>query len=219
MKKYDFKLSEPYLKKFFPEKRIKTKLEIIQLLLEATRFMLFNPTAKLADQDVKARLFLCIDKMSRLFLIKDKKYYSIVFPFVTYENEGAFRFSYYENEYVDSRLISQALAIISCDKFQEKCSLDFITPISSEEDYNENFWIFLREILLTEDGYIRYDHDEDGYNTALGNGYQHRHPLHHFDLFYTNKATFKLGLKAAITNDDFYDLLDVKTDCKYLTNY
>lgn len=220
MKRYEFKLSKPYLKYFFPEKRVKTKVEIIQILLEATRFMLVNPTIKIPDDEVAGKLFLCIDKMSRIFLIKDHKYYSIVFPFHTVEDRGFFKFTYYKNENVDSRLISQVLSIITCDKFQEKCSLDFITPIYEyEEDYNENFWIFLREILLAEDGYIRYDFDEEGHNTAIESGHQHLHPLHHYDLFYTNKATFKLGLHGPVSDDEFYDLLNVKSDCKYLSNY
>ncbi len=218
MKKYEFKLSKPYLKYFFPEKRIKSKVEVIQILLEATRFMLVNPTVGISDEDVEGKLLLYIDKMSRLFFVKDHKYYSIVFPFLTYKNDEAYKFSYHDNQNIDSRLISQVLSIITCDKFQEKCSLDFISPIYEyEEDHNENFWIFLREILLAEDGYIRYDHDEDGYNIALQKGQEHRHPLHHYDLFYTNKATFKLGLHGSVSDADFYDLLNIKSDCKYLS--
>ena len=84
---------------------------------------------------------------------------------------------------------------------------------------DKNFWIFLREILLSEDGYIRYDYDEKGYNLAREEGQEHRHPLHHYDIFYTNKATFKLGLHSSISESDFYHLLNVKTDCKHLSDF
>ena len=220
MKKYVFSLSEPYMELFFPKHRIKTKVEIIKILLEATRFMIVNPTFGIAPDKVKGRIILYIDKMSRLFLLNDNKFYSIVFPFSTYKNGGSFKFSFHGNETIESRLISKVISIITCDKFKEKCSLDFISPIYDyEEDHDENFWNFLREILLTEDGYIRYDHDENGHQGAVEKGQEHRHPLHHYDLFYTNKATFKLGLHGAVSDSDFYDLLNVKTDCQYLSNY
>ncbi len=220
MKQYVFKLSKPYLDLFFPKKRIKTKVEIIQILLEATRFMIHNPTAEIPEEKAEGKLILCIDKMSRIFLLRDHKYYSIAFPFNTYEDEGIYRFSYYDNEDIDSRLISKVISIITCDKFNEKCSLDFISPIYDyEEEHDENFWIFLREILLSEDGYIRYDYDEQGHQKALEEGQEHKHPLHHYDLFYTNKATFKLGLYGTVSDTDFHDLLNIKSDCKYLSNY
>jgi hypothetical protein len=220
MKKYEFYLSKPYLDLFFPKKRIKSKVEIIQILLEATRFMLVNPTVGISTDKVEGKIVLYVDKMSRLFLSKEKKYYSIVFPFHTYDDGESVKFLFKSNKAIDSRLISKVISIITCDKFQEKCSLDFISPIYDyEEDHDENFWVFLREILLSEDGYIRYDYDEAGYGIALENGEEHRHPLHHYDLFYTNNATFKVGLHGSITESDFYDLLNVKSECKYLSSY
>ena len=85
---------------------------------------------------------------------------------------------------------------IFCD-YQEEC------------DENENFLGFLRELLLMEDGYIRYDYDEEHKNGDL-------HPLNHYDLFYSSHATFKIGLNAILSEDEFVDLLDIKSDCKYL---
>jgi hypothetical protein len=70
-----------------------------------------------------------------------------------------------------------------------------------------------------EDGYIRYDMNEVGYKEAKEKGFEHRHPLNHLDVFYTSKATFKLGLKKAIINDEFIDYLNIKTDCKYLQDH
>lgn len=215
MKTYRFSLSKSLLPTFFPEKRIKSKIEIIQILLEATRFMLVNPDI---SKDIEGNMLLHINKMSRLFFFTHKKYYSIVFPFFTSEVEANFKFSFFDNIDVDSALISKVISTIKCNQFMEKCSLDFIsTVVDYEEEHIENIWIFLREILLMEDGYIRYDWDEENHDKAKKSGNEHLHPLNHYDLFYTSNATFKIGLLNSINEDDFIDLLDISTDCKYLS--
>jgi len=216
MKKYKFNISKNVLTKFFPEQRVKDKAQIIEILMETVRYMLINP--EISDEESVGKIILYIDKMSRLFFFKEKKYFSIVFPFLTSEQDGRLSFSFQNEIDVTSRLISKVISIIKCDEFKEKCSLDFITPICDfEDECDENFWIFLREILLMEDGYIRYDYDEKSYNEALERGEKHKHPLNHYDLFYSNKATFKLGLNSEVSDDDFIDLVDIKTNCEYLT--
>lgn len=216
MKLFEFKLSNNLLKIFFPEKRIKSKVEIIEILMEATRYMLVNPN--ISEANVEGKILLCVDKMSRLFVFKQNKYYSIVFPFFAYEEDGNYKFSFHNYIDIDSALISKVISTIRCDEFKEKCSLDFISPIYDyENDYNDNFWIFLKEIILMEDGYIRYDIDEINFKSAQEKGLGNKHPLRHYDLFYTSNATFKIGLSNSVSESEFIDLLNVNTDCKYLT--
>ena len=75
---------------------------------------------------------------------------------------------------IDARLIAQVIAIIKCDEFKANCSLDFVAPICEyEEECDENFWIFLRELLLMEDGYIRYDLDQENYDKFKTLGKEH----------------------------------------------
>lgn len=218
MKQYEFNLNKAFLGKFFPKERVKTKAQIIEILMEATRYILINPSVP--EGDIVGKIILNIDKMSRLFFFTDKKYFSIVFPFLTYEDSGKYNFSFQNDITVDSRLISQVISIIKCDEFKEKCSLDFVAPICDyEEKCDENFWIFLRELLLMEDGYIRYDYDEENYKKAKEKGEEHKHPLNHYDFFYSSNATFKVGLLNELVENNFIDLLNIKTDCNYLTNH
>ena len=60
--------------------------------------------------------------------------------------------------------------------FNTDCIFEFADPIATIVDYNLNFWSFLRELLLYEDGYIRYDYDEEHQDGLL-------HPLNHYDIF------------------------------------
>jgi len=217
MKKFEFDIDKAFLEKFFPKERVKNKAQIIEILMETTRYMLLDPTV--SQEKIAGKIILYIDKMSRLFFITEKKYFSIVFPFFAYDKDedGRHRFSFQNDIDVDSRLISQVINIIQCDEFKEKCSLNFVAPICDyEEKCDENFWIFLRELLLMEDGYIRYDYDEENYKKAKEKGEEHKHPLNHYDLFYSSNATFKLGLKNNLMYNHFIDLMNIHTDCNYL---
>ncbi len=216
MKHHKLNINQLYIDKFFPKERIKSKAQIIEILMETVRYFLLNPV--IAENDTVGTIILHIDKMSRIFYIKDEKFFSIVFPFFTYKEEESFRFSFQNNIDIDSRLISQTISLVKCDEFKEKCSLDFVAPICEYEDCDENFWIFLRELLLMEDGYIRYDYDKKSYDDALEKGEEHNHPLNHYDLFYSNSATFKIGLRDQLKYEEFIDFLNSTTECKYLTN-
>ncbi len=206
MKQYKFNINQLYLDKFF--RIIRTKAEVIEVLMRTIKYMLLNPT--ISKEKASGKIILQIDKMSRLFFFTNKKYYSIVFPFFTQKEEDTYSFSFKNMIEIDSRLISQVISIIKCDEFKANCSLDFVAPICDyEEECDENFWEFLRELLLMEDGYIRYDYDEKNENGAM-------HPLNHYDLFYSSNATFKIGLNQKLEEDDFTDLLDINTDCRYI---
>lgn len=217
MKKFEFDIDKAYLEKFFPKMRVKTKAQIIEILMEATRYMLLNPSIE--ETKKAGKIVLYIDKMSRVFFFTNKKYFSIVFPFLAHDKDeyDKYKFSFQNDIEVDSKIISKVISIIKCDEFKEKCSLDFVAPICEyQENCDENFWIFLRELLLMEDGYIRYDYDIDNYEKAKEKGEEDKHPLNHYDLFYSSNATFKIGLKKEIKNEEFIDFFDINTDCKYL---
>jgi len=206
MKVYEFYISEPYLNKFFTP--IRSKAEVIEVLMESIRYMILNPNVE--EEHRVGKIILRIDKMNRLFFFRENKYFSIVFPFFAKKENKDYLFSFKNKIEIDSRLISQVISIIKCDDFKAHCSLDFVAPICEyEEECDENFWEFLRELLLMEDGYIRYDYDEEHENRNL-------HPLNHYDLFYSSHATFKIGLNNKLSEDEFIDLLDIKSDCKYL---
>lgn len=216
MKNYIFHLDEHSLNKLF--KPIRSKIDIIDVLMEATKYIILNPAIN--QKNICGKMVLRIDKMSRLFFFCHEKYFSIVFPFFIRE-EAERKFSIYSKfiEDIDNRLISKVVEFITCDEFDANCSLDFVEPICSyEENYNGSIWIFIRELLLMEDGYIRYDYDKKRYTEFKSRREEHKHPLNHYDLFYSNSCTFKLGLHTKITENDFIDLLTTSTDCQYLTS-
>jgi len=141
MKRYEFELGMNIIKKFFPHYRIKDKLDVTRILLEAIRFMLVWPNVP--KENTVGRLILYIDKMSRLFFISKNKYYSIVFPFLVKKVEEKFFFSLKNIVEIDSELISKAMSILNSEHFEKISSIDFIEPIFEyEERINKKFWFF-----------------------------------------------------------------------------
>jgi len=214
MKKLEFNISHPFLKTFFPHERVKTKLRVLEILLEASRYMLLNLQIKKAD--ISGKIVLYVDRMSRLFFIQENKSYSITFPFLVTENEDGFFFSYKNEIEINAQTISNLITVIKSNAFIDECSLDFANPIYDyEQDFDEKFWVLLRELILHEDGYIRLEKDEQNYITAKDEGHPKKHPLFHMDIFYTGRCTFKTGLYEEVQELHFIDLLDTNTDCKF----
>ncbi len=215
MKRYEFFIPQHSSSSFF--KPIRNKLDVIELLMKAIRLIYASYNYMPNKQDEK--MILSVGKMSRLFFFSPGKYFSISFPFSVSENkEGVIEIASPHFELVGQELVSHVLSVISCKNFDSTCSIDFCDPIADrEKDYDQNFWVFLKDLLMVEDGYIRYDIDKKNFKDYKARGEEAKHPLFHYDVFYTNKCTFKLGIDKRITEDELIDLLDITTDCKFLS--
>ena len=153
--------------------------------------------------------YLTINSMSRLVFVSKEKIYSISFPFQINGEIGSFKIYSLHHLDINSKATSSILALIDDGIFNEPHVLDFAMPVADSHDIDSDLWAFLRELLLWEDGYIRYDDDPKNVNGDV-------HPRHHLDVFYSGPATFKLGLKQPIQHLTFTDILDTKTNCRYL---
>lgn len=207
---YEFDIEESYMDRFF--KPIKNKINIIELLMNSIKYMLINP--RVPKESAAGKIIISADKMSRIFFIKPDKYFSVTFPFHIRKNETYF-FDFKNKMDIDSRVISEILSLINESSFYSGCSIDFADKISAyqEDSGNEDYWNLLRDMMIMEDGYLRYDYDYDNY---IKFNKSDIHPLNHFDVFYSSNATFKLGIRRKINHDDFKDLLDIKTKCKFV---
>ncbi len=43
------------------------------------------------------------------------------------------------------------------------------------------------------------------------------HPLMHLDVYYSNRNTFKIGCRSQMEMEQFMNLLDLNSDCYYLS--
>jgi hypothetical protein len=210
LKRISFNLDERQVKLLFSP--IREKTDVIKLLMESIKIMLVNNEMK--ENLIKGRMLLHVSKMSRLFYFSDNKYFSINFPFFINQEDTLFFYSKNLKD-IDSRITSDVLGILSSEKNLIASSsmydlLELASETEDDEDYRNIFLSFLNELLLFEDGYIRYDYDEKRTNELT-------HPLNHLDIFYSSGSTFKIGLTKRISEDFLIDLLDLQTVCHFLT--
>tara|TARA_R110002072_G_scaffold75624_4_gene177874 strand:- start:1857 stop:2477 length:621 start_codon:yes stop_codon:yes gene_type:complete len=190
---------------FFP---IRDKVDYARTIIFATRKLLLNINND--DIECYSMMKLLIDKMSRLFFYKEKKYFSISFPFtVLMEDDKIIKITTLTGKPVNNQYLSSALLVLNDEQFKLNPSLlDYYIEANNGESHGINI---LEEIFQSEPAYIRYDNDpenEDG----------KKHPLHHLDINYSSYGTYKLGLNNTIIENNFEDVLNINTNCSYLDN-
>lgn len=206
MKQYKFDFDENQADWIFAP--IRRKEEIISLLMKTIKIMLVG--GSVSKVSAKGHIILTVAKMSRLFYFSENKYFSINFPFTVKKNTDGFLFSSKYVPVIDSKITSDVISVLNTSEaLKAECIYEFLESIAETVESSPDFWAFFRELLLFEDGYIRYDFDPANANGS-------KHPPNHFDIFYTNEVTFKIGLKKKISEKTLMDLLDLRTDCHYL---
>lgn len=191
-------------------KAVRSKKDVIVLWMETIKnFIVSQPTtAELAE----AELTILIGSMSRLFctLGGGGKIFSIAFPFGVTKSEDQYVFHTREGVEIDSRVSSIVISLLQTGNLLGAQDFgNFLDPILENSDSDPQLWALVRELMLAEDGYLRYDFDEvrrDG----------HRHPLHHIDVNYSNGGSFKVGLNNSVDRTTLTAILDSTTDCHYL---
>lgn len=165
-----------------------------------------------------ATLTLLVSSMSRLFceLESGEKIFTISFPFCVHEANGQLEFYSRENILIDNRVSSEILALIgntaSNGVLEAADFAQFIDPIIDATEVDASLWTLLRELMLAEDAYLRYDMDHKNLNG-------HQHPVHHIDISYTSSGTFKIGLYDKLSCEKLISILDSETDCHYLSHH
>lgn len=191
--------------------RINDKQDIIRLIISAVKLFMIKDNLPLArDDEISGKLILCIDKMSRLFLCQPEKVTSVCFPFQAKEIDGSLIFNHSTIGDIDNRVTSAITAILNHTSFNSPCAAQFADPIIDLETDIEGIWNLMRSLLIYEDGYLRYDYDLERANGD-------KHPLNHIDVFYSSNSCFKLGLNVSIGFNQLKDILDLNTNCAYLT--
>ena len=188
---------------------IRTKSESVMLLMQLIKIMLVN--APIPEDRVVGELRLVVSKMSRLFIFTDGKYVSFRFPFTVIDEDEGVTFSSAYVPSIDSQVTSQVIEVLSAGAFTESFSIwDWLEPIASLDELSPGFWPMLRDLLLSEDGFLRYEHDKERENGRM-------HPLLHYDVFYSNPVSFKVGVEEHHIPERMVDLLEQETDCHFLT--
>ncbi len=209
MNSYEFELDQLMINNI--SKPIRTKLDIIIILLYTLQYILWKPIEK----NITARLKIVINKMKRVFYYLDTKMFSIVLPFSIKKVKAQIDIydNLNDNLVIDNKIIAILISIFESalnndyrffEILDEHCLENNIT--NCEKEYLSQI---IYKLLFTEYGYVRYDDDIKREKSKI-------HPRFHFDLNATPNATFKIGIDKAISLDQFIDILDITTECKYI---
>ncbi|VVN41396.1 hypothetical protein PS664_05442 [Pseudomonas fluorescens] len=187
---------------------VRSRFDILRVWMEAIKLIInYAPPSK---EFTAAEIHIHNSRMSRLFYLSDSKTFSIAFPFRVDSGDNLFTVKTASGIDVDSRLSSEILLIATLLK-----NNGLVNEWALAEHFEDQggasaeFWPVLAGLLDAEDGYLRFDHDplrKDG----------HKHPLDHADLFYTNGASFKVGLHKKLALEEIIDILNRESDCHYL---
>lgn len=189
---------------------MRSKGDVISVWIETIKAFLVNQPAQ--NGDVVGEICIVVESMSRIFctLNDGRKIFSLAFPFIVTATDEGLNFRSREGININSRNSSLILELIEGAAVLGATDFGtFVDPIIDVVDHSPEVWSLLRELMLAEDSYLRYDFDSDRENG-------HLHPLHHIDFSYTNYATFKIGLSAQVDRDGLVRILDIGTDCLYL---
>ena len=218
MKAFGFRV-EPYIIGY--NSSIRSKIDIINLILGIIVFFNLPKTHTVLIKDLpkqnddgKINLILYVDRMSRIFISENNKIHTFHFPFFVSENGGYVK-AYYNSLEIENWIISIIRSTFNAQN-----------EVQGIEDLLDSFWSASRDVdvsdsqiklykgLLTfllsfEAGYLRFDHDEVHGDVLM-------HPANHLDFYYSNKATFKIGLDGELGHDCFINILNKNTPCSFL---
>lgn len=187
---------------------IRDKIEYARVVVLAARQLLLD----MDDDNVEtvSSMRLVVDKMSRLFFYKEKKYFSISFPFtILLDGDNIAKLTSYTGKNLDNKSISAVISILDNEQFRLNPSLiDFYIEPNSIDSIG---LFLLEEIFQSEPSYVRYDYDSDNEKGKL-------HPLSHLDINYSQYSTFKLGFHQEIDQEYFENLQNIKTDCSFIVD-
>lgn len=190
---------------------IRSKYDVIMLYSYVIEMILsIKPitTTRSTDQYIMS---IVKQKKSRLCFFSPLKHFSIVFPFsvdITQENGATIVFKDINIDYNLSSSLREVITILKNENYNNFNSLKSI--IDNLDNPNPNLYQVLHELAICEDGYLRYDYDQDRVDGDV-------HPLHHLDVFYSDNNSFKIGLRHFCSNEYFKKLLNIElgTPCIY----
>lgn len=150
-------------------------------------------------------LVVSVDKMSRMIYKSKNKIYSTFFPFrLDFDDECLSIYHKRTSQLMTAKFISDLEEIINI-YFSSGAEAFWDAVTLADQEIAS----LILELVLAEDGYLRYDLDEENSNGRL-------HPLVHFDIFYSSANTFKIGSnQKSLCIDYFVNLLDLRKDSFY----
>ena len=191
-------------------KAIRGRTDVIELWMRVIKLILLDHS--LPDIQPSGELSIIAEKMNRIFIAGENRLFSLNFPFKIYYEDAIYSVFTKSGIQLDSKNTSDIISLFSNPYFlniNPDSSFDTVIDVCANDSSS---WNVFKDTLLSEAGYIRFDHDTTNENGTL-------HPLNHFDICYSTEATYKIGINSHVKLDKFADILNVNTDCHFLHSH
>ncbi|WP_340271314.1 hypothetical protein ABM428_05525 [Sulfitobacter sp. TCYB15] len=210
MKVQAFRIDEFQAKSLL--RAFRSKESMIAFWMEAAKIISIYDSEAAEAVDLPGVIEVRTAKMKRIFVEYDGKSFSAAFPMSIKTVDGFNICTLKSGIQVDNKVSSEVLRFLDSSSFDQNDLDGFIDGIfdSSDDDPN-TLWRVISELVRTDDGYVRADHDPKNENGNL-------HPLDHLDIFYSQGATLKVGLLGKMSLTGLSDLLNIRTDCRFLND-
>ncbi|CZZ29758.1 TPA: hypothetical protein I3313_004973 [Enterobacter hormaechei subsp. hoffmannii] len=151
---------------------------------------------------------------ARILVKKSDGFFTMSLPFKVIDYGGNVVFNYEDyNKVVNAEFISMMRnAIGACRDYgysHEEVIFSLTENFNLEYREAANYCDIFTSLITDDHGYFRFDDDPDNENGRI-------HPRYHFDLFYKNSTTIKIGVSQNITAPYFLNLFDKSVSKYYL---
>ena len=198
-KRFEFNINKYLLD--LAERPIRTKKDIVLLLTETMEQILTRKIIIQKDSGLE-KIIIYVGKMSRIIFSIEKKIFSFAFPFEIYQDEE-------KNIIFQKNEINMDYIILSKIKSVFYALDDFENLFDIISNFDCDYYKMIIDLITFEDGYVRYDYDEEHANGKL-------HPLNHLDINYNGKNQYKIGLNKEIDYEKFIDIINLETNCYFI---
>jgi len=206
---------------------IRRKKDVMMLLLECVSELNQADVLRVGHSGPTANVFrLEVGRSQRLFFsLKDKKIFSISFPFEIREKEDKYLIRDRQGHLMSAGIVSALKSMVNEEVFNlqqydasndlEELVLDMLDRFSDKEEssmdsfMSRDLWDILYNLMTFEPGYIRYDYDVENEDAS-------RHPLSHIDINYSDSVSYKIGLKKRMAMPKLVELLSKDGKIRYL---
>jgi len=166
------------------------------------------------DPDVDFDLAVFTGGYSRAWIKKSDGYFSMAIPFQAIDDGGLISFNIdHLSEPVSGQTISvlrnAILTWVESSHSHEEVVLSLCDSFGFGVAEATKYADAMAYLLSEDHGYFRYDDDPRNANG-------HFHPRHHFDFFFKNSSSVKVGLDDAASLDCFFSLCDRSVAKRYL---
>ena len=202
----EYYLSEDLVDVLFAPMR--SQQDYLVKLLKFIRYIKIYSYLNVDSSEEKA--MLRVNKESRAYFFSKNKYFSVCMPFHIEEKENDLKFFSKTYGEIDSVVVTDLLSLFEGERNVFNSNFEYIEDnIILRENPRPGLWELIQDMFCYDSGYLRYDHDQENYNEEC-------HPIDHLDIFCSSSSTFKLGVKAGFSEDDFLDLLDSSKPVKFI---